>query len=296
MSAEANSERPVEVTFTSVSGVALPATIEAFAVDLRKNADEPCRIRLSLAPEVFAAAVEEEAFNLLPGALVGDGLSALSPDSRVVVDARLREPAIRGFVRRHGSLDRLFEEMGTDEALLRADSWLALTMVQEIDLPGEIGDGAHASVGGETMWNREPSSAAPAGRIAEVARGTLAELGYDVTPVDAQLCRVLVEQGGHQWPLLVHCDEAERTCVCWSVYPRLAAPKQRGPVASFLLEFNYEVSVGSFEMDPADGEIRFRTGIDVGSGLLDAELFRRLVARNLGGMGRAIALLDAYFA
>ncbi len=213
-----------------------------------------------------------------------------------MVDARLRAPAIRGFVRRHGSLDRLFEQLATDDALLRADSWLALTIVQEVDLPAEIGDGAHASVGCETLWNQQPSAGLPAGTIAEVARRTLAELGYDVTPVDDQLCRALIEQGGHKWPLLVHCDDAERTCVCWSVYPRLAEPQQRPAVAGFLLEVNYELSVGSFEMDPADGEIRFRTSIDVGSGALDPELFRRLVARNLGGMGRAIPLLDAYFA
>jgi len=296
MTADAKAGLPVQVTFTSLGGLPLPATIDSFAVDLRERAKEPCRIRLTMDYEVFERAVQDQAFNLLPGVLIGDGVSALVPGRPVVVDARLRDPAVRAFVSRHGRLDSLPVEVGTDADVLRADSWLALTIVQAVQLPAGVGEGAHASVGCETRWNRMPSAGEEAGTIAAAARDTLAELGFQVTRVDDQLCRTVVERNGHRWAVLVHGDEAERTCVCWSVYSHLAEPDKRAAVGAFLLEANYELSVGGFEMDPSDGEIRFRTGIDVGPGPLDAELFRRLVARNVSGMGRAIALLDAFFA
>ncbi len=285
-----------QVTFTSLSGRLLPAVIESLAVEPGDGATGVCRIRLSMDYEFFERALADEAFNLLPGVLIGDGVSGFDPERSVVVDARLRLPAARGFVSRHGSLERLADQLETEADLLRADSWLALTLVQAIDLPGELGEEAHASVGCETRWNRPARSDTSADTISAVACRTLAELGCEVTRVDEQLCRTVVERGGRRWVLLVHGDDAERTCVCWSVYSQLAKPEQRAAVAGFLMEANYELSVGSFEMDPADGEIRFRTSIDVGARALDAELSRRLVARNLTGFGQVLALLDAYFA
>lgn len=289
MSDEATNGSAVPVTFTTIGGNELAANIDAFAAQEIDEGPESYSIRVSMAFEAFQTALADEAFNLFPGVLIGDGVSGFEPGRPVTIDARLRDVVARSFT---AGLDAA--GVADNDLLLRADSWLALRIMQALELPPEIGDNAFASLGVDTTWGRPPAPD-PGASITSVARQTLGALGYQLEDLSDTLCRAAVERNDQRWTLLVLTDEDERTCVCWSVYPELAAPEQRAAVAQFLMEGNYDLSVGSFELDPEDGEIRFRTSIDLGGHELTADLFTRLMVRNLEGMGRAFPMLAAYF-
>jgi hypothetical protein len=292
MSDGTSSGQPVSVTFVTLGGAELPAMVERFVSSEVDGGEERCTMRFSLDWEVFQRALADEAFNLFPRVILGDGLSSLEPGRAVVIEAELRPVVLRGLGSQAAALEP--GSLPDGSVVLRAESWLALTLTQAVELPEEIGGGAHAEVGCRTSWSLPPGAAASGDTIAGVASATLRELGHPVDALDAGLFRAVVTRGDRSWVLLVHADEQARTCVLWSVYPRPAAADQRAAVAQYLIEGNYELSIGSFEMDPGDGEIRFRTSIDVGTRPLAPELFERLLARNLEGMTRAWPMLAEY--
>lgn len=61
---------------------------------------------------------------------------------------------------------------------------------------------------------------------------------------------------------------------------------------SALNRINYRLAYGNFEMDPEDGELRFRTTVESGKGL-DDEMFERVLNGNLNAADRHFAPLMA---
>jgi hypothetical protein len=84
-----------------------------------------------------------------------------------------------------------------------------------------------------------------------------------------------------EWTCYARAKEEEQQFIFLSVYPFNAPPEKRMAMAEFVTRANYGLSIGNFEMDFADGEIRFRTSIDVEHAKLTAGLLESLVAANL---------------
>jgi len=64
-------------------------------------------------------------------------------------------------------------------------------------------------------------------------------------------------------------------------------------VMHFLTRANYGMHVGNFEIDLDDGEVRFKTSMDVEDTEITATMCRNLVEVNLAVMGRYIEGLAA---
>jgi hypothetical protein len=65
------------------------------------------------------------------------------------------------------------------------------------------------------------------------------------------------------------------------------APEERRPAAAELItRINYGLRLGNFEMDFADGEIRYRAGIDVAGGELTAEMVDAVIGATVGTVDR----------
>jgi len=56
---------------------------------------------------------------------------------------------------------------------------------------------------------------------------------------------------------------------------------KRQAVAEFLTRVNFGLFIGNFEMDFSDGELRYKTAIDVQDGQLTQEMIRKLVYSNV---------------
>ena len=75
-----------------------------------------------------------------------------------------------------------------------------------------------------------------------------------------------------------------------SVYPIFVPEKRRVAVLKALNEINFALVFGCFEMDPADGQIRFRTSIESDSDITES-LIERVLHGNLAAADRHFATL-----
>ena len=70
--------------------------------------------------------------------------------------------------------------------------------------------------------------------------------------------------------------------VFYSVFPVRAPEERRSEVAEFITRANYGMIIGNFELDYADGEIRYKTSVDVEGSELTPELIKPVAFANLG--------------
>lgn len=76
-------------------------------------------------------------------------------------------------------------------------------------------------------------------------------------------------RGNHgQWTCYARVRDEQKQFVFYSLCPVEAAEHQRLAIAELITRINYGIVSGNFEMDFNDGEIRYKTNIDVGDELL----------------------------
>jgi hypothetical protein len=89
-----------------------------------------------------------------------------------------------------------------------------------------------------------------------------------------------------KWPCYAQIHEDQQIFFFFSVCPVNAPEDKRLVMAEFLTRANYGLKVGNFEMDYADGEIRYKTSLDVENDRLSDAIMRNLVYANLWTMDR----------
>jgi hypothetical protein len=90
------------------------------------------------------------------------------------------------------------------------------------------------------------------------------------------------------WNCFAQARESQTQFVFYSIYPTQAPADQRIAMAELITRANYGLTIGNFEMDFNDGEIRYKTSIDVEGDTLTTELIKQLVYAN-------VAMMDQYF-
>ena len=88
------------------------------------------------------------------------------------------------------------------------------------------------------------------------------------------------------WTCYARIEEVLDQFVFYSVCQAISPASRRTDVAEFLTRANFDLLVGNFELNFADGEIRFKTSIDVAGDRLTTALIGNLVFSNLAMMGR----------
>lgn len=75
--------------------------------------------------------------------------------------------------------------------------------------------------------------------------------------------------------------EEEQQFIFYSYGPENVPEDRRLAMAEFIARANYGIVLGNFELDFADGEIRFKTSIDVESSELTPELIEPVIYANV---------------
>lgn len=103
------------------------------------------------------------------------------------------------------------------------------------------------------------------------------DVSYDVDEDPARATFRL--RGRHTlYELAISVDEAQQVIVCSAAVANRVPEARRIAVCELITRINYALSIGNFEMDMRDGELLFRSGMDVEGGELTAPMVDSLVA------------------
>jgi len=72
----------------------------------------------------------------------------------------------------------------------------------------------------------------------------------------------------------------------YAIYPMKAPEEKRLATAEYVARANYGLVIGNLELDMSDGEVRYKTSIDIEGAQLTLALFRTLVHANLSTADR----------
>lgn len=78
--------------------------------------------------------------------------------------------------------------------------------------------------------------------------------------------------------------EEQKQFSFYSIYPDNVPEEKRQAIAEFLTRANYGMTIGNFELDYTDGEIRYKTSIDVEGDRLTNALIKTIVYTNVSMM------------
>jgi hypothetical protein len=90
-----------------------------------------------------------------------------------------------------------------------------------------------------------------------------------------------------RWDCYAKVREQQQQFAFYSICPNNAPENKRMAVAEFITRANYGMIIGNFELDFTDGEIRYKTSIDVEGDRLSFALIKRLVYAN-------VTMMDEY--
>jgi hypothetical protein len=84
-----------------------------------------------------------------------------------------------------------------------------------------------------------------------------------------------------QWACYAHVREEREQVVFYSVFPFPIPAEKRLAVTEYITRANYGLLLGNFEMDLQDGDLRYKTSIDVEGAELTPALVRSLLYANV---------------
>ena len=83
------------------------------------------------------------------------------------------------------------------------------------------------------------------------------------------------------WLCYAQAREPEEQVIFYSDLAINVPPDKRLKIAEFITRVNYGMVIGNFEMDFEDGEVRYKTSLDIEGAELTAAMIRQLVYANL---------------
>ena len=104
---------------------------------------------------------------------------------------------------------------------------------------------------------------------------------------EEMLLRSLFKGNNGEWICYAHCRPQEAQTLIYSVAPVRVPAVLRSAAAEYVTRVNWGLLVGNFELDYSDGEVRFKTSIQLSSTPLTHDLLRSLIMGN-------VAVMDKY--
>jgi hypothetical protein len=263
---------------------------DAHAVELvavfREGSLAEVRLVFRMSQEVYRRVEQEFHFHLDPVYRAEGPAGGFRPAEEMWIEAALDAPLTARLPQAdpfHDAAARLAD--GGD--LLDPARWFACYVFQPEQLPGDM---PVLRNGYSTNWNLLFRAASPAkarGPVYTALVEFLLHEKWPFVPLPGEPVIRTDYRGQHgQWICYARIEEDERRVVFYSVYPESIPQAKRAAVAEYLTRINYGLSVGNFEMDFDDGEVRFRTGLDLEGINLQAELFRPLLLNNIHTMDK----------
>jgi Putative bacterial sensory transduction regulator len=133
-----------------------------------------------------------------------------------------------------------------------------------------------------TLLPMNTSAQSSEGELFGMMRSFLIEDGWTPTPVPGTN---VIETGfqGENGAVFcrAHMLEEKRQIVFYSILPNKAPVDRRVQVMEFVTRANFGLGIGNFEFDLDDGEVRFKTSVDVEGGQITPTMIETLVYLNV---------------
>jgi hypothetical protein len=112
--------------------------------------------------------------------------------------------------------------------------------------------------------------------IVQAVQGFLREMEWNWEQLDERRLRVLVSGDNGRWTWMAAWSEYETLFISYSICPSNVPQSRRLAVSEFLTLANYGLSLGNFELDFRDGEVRFKTSVPLKKDKLSRSMVREL--------------------
>ncbi len=125
-------------------------------------------------------------------------------------------------------------------------------------------------------------------QVVELFRGK--ERKFEVDEENG-LVRTRIEGDNGGWQVIAALLAHDHTCLVLSPFPQKCPARRRGPCAELLTRINFGRTMGCFEMDYEDGEIRFKTTLSFAQESFNTENLNNLLMFNLASMDRFLPVI-----
>lgn len=299
LSANGNEEQSrldfdTEIEFITLMGDGVKAAAKRIELTVSEDKSQ-CTLYLEVEWSVYQ--------QLLAGEWMGLQVQAISRGSEVKFDENqpielhvmLKQSLMKAALRKGSEVENVLQSLVEDSEesrpLRQSESWLITEVKQQMRLPDELDNGS-LKIGYRTQWAEATVTNATSTYVKptlnEVVEDYLKRMELPYEWVDETIARLTFSGEQGEWIVLVRTDEEKQICIVFSIYPTPVPVEQRTEMAKFLFEENYDLVIGNFEMDATDGELRYRTSIDVENDRLTMELFNQLFTTN-------VVIMDHYF-
>jgi hypothetical protein len=107
------------------------------------------------------------------------------------------------------------------------------------------------------------------------------------------LLQILFQGEITQWTCYAKIKEEQQQFLFYTLCPIIPPANHRPALAEFITRANYGMTIGNFELDYTDGEIRYKTSIDVENDRLTPALIQTLVYTNITMMDQYLPGIQA---
>lgn len=140
-------------------------------------------------------------------------------------------------------------------------------------------------------------SAAPDGTLMTVVKQHLAKSDWKFTQVEGRnVLRLGCKGSDATWTCVAEVKEDRHFVGFYSILPMKAPSDKRLLAAEFLMRANYGLKLGNFEMDFSDGQVLYKTSVNVDGGALTTQMVDTLLTTNvmivdryLSGLAKVLA-------
>jgi len=285
--------------FQSWSGGSLPVSITS-VVHQQQGEQHYITMSIIVEPEQMASIFRDQWFHVTSHAMLND-VSFESVDN-IELKLILTPSVTAKIVEQEADAEAILLSVIPDTFIARtipeltqAELWYVVEAMQTVTLPIELAHEGQLRHGFHTIWRQELLHSPTARNMTTQQEQADSNFMTNNDNLSNQLEQLLVNHqikydfhseqlirlklhGKNQvsWTELIRIEDDSQLIVLYAVFPILVEEQHREQFALQFINENYDLINGSFEMDIADGELRFRSTLFCPTGLDERSMIQIL--------------------
>lgn len=282
-----------KITLKTSTGSSIKMQLVDVSLDRKGEKITDCRITVRCNYEIYEIIDDRALFHLFleaRGLMTGDGLD---PSLDVEIEAKLSQLELAKLTEFATSAEEVATHLldasknQPEDRILETESWFGLYVKQNIPLPPELQETGELKMGYRTIWAEEKPSIIQEKSLLETMMDFFNSQDWTFSQVEGQSTLSMPFKGkSGEWMCYAHTREKRHQCIFYSVCPVKAPESKWLVIVELLTRANYGLPVGNFEMDLEDGEIRYKTGINITGDRLSPEIITQMVTENTKQMDK----------